>query len=186
MKKKILILSFLCLAFAHAEAALSLNIDTSAQTAFFSGTTSGTPRDVGDEMVGPYYLMVWGEGQSYNYRFFMDDAIVGDETAPGAFVHVRLGLSSDIGVSLYIDAFTYLDYSELLTGTGIVYDYSGLNDEAIQILESAIGSDLPIYWGTGYEAVSVEAVPEPDTYAACFGVLCLLALGWRRLRRRPA
>ena len=137
-------------------------------------------------MMGPYYLMVWGEGDMYDYRFFMNDAIVGDATAPGAFVHVRLGLSGEIGVSVYIDAFTYLDYSELLTGTGVVYDYSGLNDEGIQILESAIGTELPIYWGTGYEAVSVEAVPEPGTYAACFGVLCLLAVGWRRLRRHSA
>ncbi len=48
-----------------------------------------------------------------------------------------------------------------LSGTGVYQSYAGLTDVAM--FESVIGSQLAVAAGTGFSAMSVQAVPEPSS-----------------------
>lgn len=71
-----------------------------------------------------------------------------------------------------------------LTGTGpsAAQSYAGLPAADIPLFESLIGDTLAQSIGTGYSPISVEAVPEPSTYA----LLAMTAAGalWMAKRRR--
>lgn len=75
--------------------------------------------------------------------------------------------------------------SQTITGLGVFQSYSSLPAAAISALEGTIRQSLTLYDGTGFQNLSVSAVPEP-TWTAVVTASALLGVGMARshMRRR--
>ncbi|MEM0966193.1 MAG: hypothetical protein AAGJ81_08615 [Verrucomicrobiota bacterium] len=71
-----------------------------------------------------------------------------------------------------------------ITTLGAERSYAGFSSVEKEIFESTIGIDIPLTpgFGTGYDPISVVAVPEPE--AIYFSVIGVIAFGLAVMRRR--
>jgi len=105
---------------------------------------------------------------------------------------VLFNFSENGGSGIYGgDAFNSPDYNPsapvsmppplptILTGTGVMYDYSGWDADVIQALEANAVGTLTSTIGT-FDSIGATVVPEPATGALLAGALGLLALRRRR------
>jgi len=87
---------------------------------------------------------------------------------------------------VFMDLFSDSGDITTLTGNGpsAAVSYAGLPAADIPLFESLIGDTLFQSIGTGYSLISVQAVPEPSTYAmALAGLAYGGSLVWRRRKR---
>jgi hypothetical protein len=163
---------------SSAHAALTLHLDPSAKTFWFSGTDSGNPSNSalptlawsnGGATTGLNSLTQLSPPESYitvappaTYASFPVSTLSANDDG---FVILSLHFSTTAGASL--------------TGTGSaqVLSYASWSTAAQNALEGEIGSSLALSTGSG--AGSLAVVPEPSALALC-GLGVLVLFGRRR------
>jgi hypothetical protein len=172
-----------------ANAQLVLHLDTATKQLWFTGTAIGTPGSLG---LG-FYAVEWADGTltgSPTSVSWLSDAVIG---VTGNTYNYGLGVSGSVGsVRAYGDGgvMVELDLTSnsqtTFTGAGLAHAVSyatgSWNPTTQQILESYIGSTLPLTLGTDFGPISV--VPEPHEYAAMAALGLLGFAGFRRWHQR--
>lgn len=187
MKLKTIWMVFTALGLAAvASAQLTINVDTSAQQYYLSGSATGAVG--GDAEDG--YRIFWDNGQPYNGGFpaFLAQTafIATDNTTTGftMFIHGNGNVNGVLRFSSGNDV--------TLTGDSTVrFDYSGWESSVITELESkaALGETVATTAGSSQFTLTfaTAAIPEPTTYAALLGGAALVIALVRRYRRdRPS
>jgi hypothetical protein len=160
---------------AECRAAISVNVDATADTFYFSGSDTGT---LGDYK-GAYGYVQWRIGDSAAGG--VDVPLESDTSWTGAGTI----FSTQFG---FRPAMTYLNMAVLqapssgtLSFSSDVFSYGG-NATAESFFESLIGSSLPLTFGSGFQPVDIDAVPEPATLL--LGSLGLVTLGFGTRRKK--
>ncbi len=157
------------------QAQLVLNVNSSTEMMWFTGSTTGTPTVIDIDTV-------WRTGSGsavgpidINGTLSSDAAVL---VTTGQFLN-----TNDSGL-VEIDLTFLSAISSTLTGTGAgnAVSFSSLSATAKSNLASA--TSLPLASGSGFAAITVSAVPEPSAYAAIFGSMALAATMLRRRRKR--
>lgn len=160
-----------------AYAQLILNVDTDNQTVWFSGSNAGL-------FTVPYQQ--WGSGSEESLDISNTVSITGDVSDTGG---PTLYLDSGSSISVFINFdINDLPGNSTITGSGegMAVSYAGFSANNITYLESASLTTITRSQADGYgSAITVNhisAVPEPSSYAACFGVIVLAGAFLRRRR----
>ncbi|MCF7687139.1 MAG: PEP-CTERM sorting domain-containing protein [Cephaloticoccus sp.] len=177
----VLLLGSLCLATAPvARAQLTLNLDTTAKTLWFTGSDSGTTA-----IVGALHWQTGGSGSVVHYTFTVADLLTSTLTFSNQ--HEFQTTSNNDGFALILNGASATT-AVTLTGKGssFTYDYSGFSANDQTFLEGL--TSIPFTTGTGFSSITVSAsaVPEPSTYAAIFGAIALLGTIAVRKRAKRA
>jgi hypothetical protein len=166
---------------AECRASISVNVDATANTFYFSGSDSGT---LGDYK-GAYGYVEWRVGDSALGG--IDVPLESDTLWTGAGTVFSTLFS-------FRPAMTYLNMAVLpapssgtISFSSDVFSYGG-NATAESFFESLIGSSLPLTFGSGFQpvdivAVSTAAVPEPSMFVV-WALIGLASLGFVTLRKK--
>ncbi len=166
-------------ALSSAQAALSLNVDTTNKAVFVTGTATGTLDMAESNLV--YWLLSPSSG--LQTEFDTDSALVSTNVSGDSFLNVSFRVQ-EVGYAFFIETdgiFTEASGN----GSGAYLSYADWDPDAITVLEGSVGSALPLVYGTGWGSLDVVAgtIPEPSTAAALVGVLALAFVGLRRRRK---
>jgi len=168
----------------YSQAQLILNVAPSTQTFWFTGSTGGDgylaePID--------WYLVTWTEKAVSNdgvEELISIDSMV--SSSNGAFEATGFGYDTSEGFESILVSFMWPSAAgEFNTITGLgeaqAASYSSFSTEAIAALEGLtslpLSSNYPV---SGFDNITVSAVPEPSTYALIAGIAMLGFVGWRR------
>jgi hypothetical protein len=172
-----------------------MRIDTDNKTFFMEGSDTGNffesdPSEFGD----PADEMVDIGDYSLQFIHFFSTTVPGFsvitpspqslfvEEAAVEFGFMDMGSNAGQG---YV-SIEFVSFSDITTLTGkgpsAALSYGGLPEAKIPLFESLIGQTLALSQGTGYSAISVQAVPEPSTY--CMALAGLGFTGYSMWRRR--
>jgi hypothetical protein len=162
-----------------APAGLIMRIDTENKLFFMEGSDTGQafPEPPPEEGVGGFYLQ-------FQHTFVTnpsENAVI-TETPQNLFVQETtlpissggMNLGQDVSGFLFISLYALTDITAL-TGKGpsTTVTYASLQPVDRTLFESMIGQTIPLVAGSGYSPISVQAVPEPSTYAmALAGLAC--------------
>ena len=152
---------------------LTMHVDTTAQTFWFTGAAYGTPQDIDG---GEGYVS-WTYSNSNNYAYFSLSTALFSSNLVNSALFISNSAPSII-IDLYFDGAA----SDFIEGTSEVVSYAS----ASQAVKNTLASypTLTLNTGSGYGNIqSVSAVPEPSTYAAIFGATVLAAAVVRRKKR---
>lgn len=170
---------------AVASAQLTINVDTSAQHYYLSGSATGAVG--GDAEDG--YRIFWDNGQPYNGGF---PAFLA-QTAFIATGNTMAGFTMFIHDSGNVNGVLNFNSGNDVTLTGnstLRFDYSGWASSVITELESkaALGETVATTSGASQFTLTfaTAAIPEPTTYAAFLGGTALVSALVRRRRDRPS
>jgi len=181
---------------ANAQAALTMKIDTNNKSFYFEGSDSGFASGDDSPFGGGF-----GGGEGFGgsplvyqlqfIHYFTSPAVPANITeTPHNLFAEGATLSMSGNMSLYGNGFQnyiFIDLSsglsDITTLTGIgqsaSISYAGLTSSNTTLFESLIGDSLTQSAGTGYAPITVQAIPEPSTYAL-FGIGAIGLLGRRR------
>jgi hypothetical protein len=168
-----------------AQAALVLSIDPTAKTFFLSGTDTGTFGDGILYLEAAWVLAPGGTGDA-NQKLALSSG--GSSTTislnPGpidptvnSFVGVGGG-SNRLSLALFVEKPN--PAAQTVSGLGATISYAGLTANNQALLENAIGQTMPLSLGSGFDGISVVAVPEPSNSV----LICGLVGAGLLLRRR--
>jgi hypothetical protein len=168
-----------------AQSGLTMKIDTNNQSFYFQGSDQGSA-----------YKMDFFFSDDYSLQFihfFPSTAVYASLTEnPGnLFVEgATLSMNGKMSITrngnenyIFLDLYSSISDITTLTGTGqsASVSYANLTSSNIVLFESLIGGSLTQSMGTGYSPISVQAVPEPSTYALLgLGALALIVAYRRR------
>ena len=187
MRKFFLALAAVLISFVgseKAQSALIMKVDTNNQSFYFQGSDQGSA-----------YKMDFFFSEDYSLQFihfFPSTAVYASltENPENFFVEgATLSINGKMSMTrngnenyLFLDLSSSRSDITTLTGTGqsASVSYANLTSSNIILFESLIGGSLTQSIGTGYSPISVQAVPEPSTYAL-FG---LGAIGMLMVMRR--
>jgi hypothetical protein len=190
--RSLLLLCSLLLAGNLAQAQLVLNVDTTNQYIWFTGSLIGTSgpysttdtsgggfafwTNQGNKNVGDLMLYEGGWGSFY--------PISGFTSSSPEFIGVRFGSRPDSGLQMFVLFFDTSTQGVSMTINGGGLDNkmsyaSGALGGATNEIEGMIGTSMVYWhWNTGgsvsVQAASISTVPEPSTYAAIFGAIALI------------
>lgn len=165
----------LLVGFSSAQAQLVLNIDSSTETFWFSGSDTGTPTPGGAESPQVFWRLGSLTGTSG-----VVTAAAGVDTANNVGVQVYDNGDSNYGYNIQMTFPT--DSEQTISGNSVSFSYASQTAAFKTGLNALAGSSIPRFTGSGFSAIQVSAVPEPSSFAALAG---LFALGTVALRRRP-
>lgn len=171
----------ICLPVA-SHAAFKLTIDTTTKQLWISGSVTATGENY-DGVNRSYFSWALGVEPSSGTGPTLTSAL---STEDGPMYGAYLLIGSTSG-AINIDIFlVYQGLTTITADSSVKFNYATLPDFHEGVLEQyAInGASLPLVNGSGASPITMEAVPEPSTYA-------LLALGagavfWQIRRRRMA
>lgn len=160
-------------AISEADAGLVLTIDTTTQTAFLSGTDTGTPSG--------FSFITWLAGSGGTASQASNNAVV---TSSSSSVTVGQLFASDtdrVGVQFFM---SNMSMTTLTSVPSEIFDYSSFTAAQQATLEGTIGTSIPLLNGSGFMSLnSVAAVPEPSSIGM-FGLGVGIAFVRRRRKRR--
>jgi hypothetical protein len=170
-----------------AKAQLTLNYDTANNKLWFTGTDTLTTNGTG--------RIEWWNGTSGTDVF--THYFAGNPTVPNLLSSTVAATSSAIdmdqdGTSHFAYTIVTDSPNTSVTLTGLGYaaaigfgDFTGTE---LAVLNSLSGTTVATYGGTvGGNPLNLQAIPEPSTYAALFGVIALAGtIYWKRDRRVTA
>jgi len=158
-----------------SSATLSLSVNTDTREFALLGFDTGTP--FGFSSAGFIEWKLPGSGgitsaQSYgNGVAFSTDVGMPDSGTFGYDTRVAAQTSESGEVALALVVSTSV--SQTITGSAVYQSYASLDPAALARLESAVGQNLLLEFGTGFSPVSVVAVPEPAMGSAVAGGIAL-------------
>lgn len=177
--RPILVLLLLSLP-ASVSSQITLVVDLTSQTLYFSGSDSGDSLDLSG--VGALEVVTWqwgsaggtsetlGVGASFDTTF-NDSSML--SVSNGVPPMIRLSLSNIGGPADSI--------MSIVANSGPI-DYTTLSLSHISILEGADGEVMALDQGTGYGGIAIAVIPEPSSIVAVAGILALAAVGLIRWR----
>jgi len=176
MKALTLSLSIFLCTVIRVSAALSLTVNVSNETFWFSGSDTGN-------FTGSFPVMTESLVSSPNQFVLWDQSIITISTTSIWSGNFGANTNFDIVLGNFNSLTTG---SATLTGTGATSSYAGFSAAGKTILEDLAigGGTLNITNGAnGFDAVQVAAVPEPATAAALIGMITSGFCALRRKRR---
>ncbi len=178
MKKHFLALSaLLALGFSltPAEAAITLNIDTTAQEFYFSGSDTGTGSQIG--VTDTSFVMWYKDGIGNRSSFDIETAFTAAVEVYDGFLAIG---SNNYEIALY---FNTTDEVTVTANESVRFYYGAMlfAPEGFTNLAASL-TPAPVDLGTGFSPVQPAAVPEPSTYALVG--LGAAAVALRLIRRR--
>lgn len=160
---------------SSAQAQLVFNVDSAAETLWFTGSDSGTTS-------GGNKAVAWFNGSTNSLPSYDASSLFTNSGELPASVVLDVGSSG----SQLIFSYSTGAAATTITGkgAGTSYDYSGWTVGEKSTLEGL--TVMSLTQGTDFDSVtvSVSAVPEPSTYASLMGLVAMAGATFRRRRHR--
>jgi len=150
----------------------TMHVDTTLETLWFSGSTSGTTENT---------YVSWISGESGFLNTYNIDPLVSAEGLVEATLYLPSGSDNLAILEIFLSG---EDHFSVITGTEVVFDYSGASSFTKAYLATA--TSMSVSNGSEFsdlQIVQVSSVPEPSTYAAILGGVVLVGAVIRRKRK---
>ncbi|MCA9304590.1 MAG: hypothetical protein KC996_10755 [Phycisphaerales bacterium] len=157
----------------HAE--LVMTVDTSSHLLWITGETSGSlVQNPGSNL----YFAEWGNPtDTENDSWLIGSLLPLVESTSGSVDHFKLGFTDQNTLQLSALFRNAGTNQVTLSGTGLHFDYSVLQNEAVMVLEASDDVSLMLDNGTGFDPFTINVIPSPS-------VCSILAIGGITLNRR--
>jgi hypothetical protein len=182
MKKIILFLALVSLSLGASQAAITMTVNTTAETISFSGSDTGNAEEF--EMM-PYAVRFWTDPGSGTTSSTQDLIITSCfETIPGLDVVWFTSRIGDDPTAEYLDivASGGADITSVVAKPSVTVSYATWGSGHKVLLESFIGGSMVLapLGGSGYS--DIQIVPEPSSFLLLLGAAAAVLCFRRRLR----